>query len=547
MLPKFKIAVELDEPYYQPGQKVRGTLSARYFFGKPVENGEVEVDVQAGEIGPITAGRSLLPGGTDHVEAPGGEIGANAPHPSPLPEGEGNQKLPSPSGREAGDEGARFPSPSGRGAGGEGGDPLKIAHTLVRTDSSGMARFEFVLPPSLVGRPQDSGDARFLLTATVRDSAGQKQSATVSRIVTEQPIRIEVIPESGTLVRGLPNTIYFLTTYADGRPVPACDRRQRLCPGDPCQRHGRGIDRVHAAGRLGPLARPARRTQSGRRGRREVTLECGSPAERFLVRTDKAVYDGGQTVHVLALGGGSEPLFLDLIKDGQTMLTDVVPMAKGRGEYQIDLPPELSGTLQLCAYRFGREGLPVMQTRVIYVRRAGGLKVEARLDRPEYRPGEQAKLTFSLSDTPGQTGRRRFGPGRGRRGGLFGPRPHAGHAIDLLFAGTGDPQAGLRHLSLVAGDGGQVAGGRAGPLREGPVRQGRDGPKDRDAILLASNKYAEPMPAYWNGPPVPTLVPGNCEAAGDSSRTLRDGSDSWVSPVPVGLVRWVGMGLGLSS
>jgi hypothetical protein len=384
VLPKFKIAVELDEPYYQPGQKVRGTLSARYFFGKPVENGEVEVDVQAGEIGP--AGRSLLPGGTDHVQVSGGEIGANAPHPSPLPEGEGNQKLP---------------SPSGRGAGGEGGDPLKIAHTLVRTDSSGMARFEFVLPPSLVGRSQDSGDARFTLTATVRDSAGQKQSATASRVVTEQPIRIEVIPESGTLVRGLPNTIYFLATYADGRPVPAWI----AVSGFAQEIHAN--DMGAASIEFTPQADSVHWTvaatdESGRRGRREVTLECGSPAERFLVRTDKAVYDGGQTVHVVALGGGSEPLFLDLIKDGQTMLTDVVPMAKGRGEYQIDLPPELSGTLQLCAYRYGRDGLPVMQTRVIYVRQAGGLKVEARLDRPEYRPGEQAKLTFSLSDTQGK-------------------------------------------------------------------------------------------------------------------------------------------------
>ncbi len=57
------------------------------------------------------------------------------------------------------------------------------------------------------------------------------------------------------------------------------------------------------------------------------------------------------------------------------MLTDTVPMAKGRGEYEIDLPPQVSGTLQLCAYRLGSAGLPVMQTRVIYVRQAGGLKV----------------------------------------------------------------------------------------------------------------------------------------------------------------------------
>jgi hypothetical protein len=330
VLPKFKIVVELDEPYYQPGQKVHGTLSARYFFGKPVDGGEVEIEVQA----------------TDVAAA-------------------------------------------------------KIAQTTVRTDSSGAARFEFVLPPSLVGRPQDSHDARFMLTATVRDPAGQKQSTTVSRIVTPQPIRIEVIPESGTLVPGLANTIYFLTTYADGRPAPA----RIAVSGFPeeIRTNEMGAASVECTPQTDSVHWVVRATdQAGRSGRREVELECGSRDGRFLVRTDKAVYDGGQTVHVLALGGGSEPLFLDLIKDGQTMLTDVIPMHEGRGEYQIDLPPEVSGTLQFSAYRYGREGLPVTETRVIYVRQAGGLKVNVQLDRPEYRPGQRAKLTLLLSDAHGK-------------------------------------------------------------------------------------------------------------------------------------------------
>ncbi len=330
VLPKFKIAVELDEPYYQPAQKVRGTLSARYFFGKPVDSGEVEIEVQATDV-----------------------------------------------------------------------TPGEIARTTVRTDSSGQTRFEFVLPPSLAGRPQDSGDGRFLLTATVRDHAGQKQSATVSRIVTAQPIRVEVIPEAGTLVPGLANTVYFLTTYADGRPAPT----HIAVSGFPKEitTNDMGAASVEFTPQADTVRWLVRATdQAGRSGRREVSLEYGLRDEDFVVRTDKAVYDGGQSVHVLALGGGSEPLFLDLIKDGQTMLTDAIPMRAGRGEYQIDLPPEISGTLQLCAYKFGNEGLPVIETRVIYVRRAGGLKVHVQLDRPEYRPGERAKLTLSLADAQGK-------------------------------------------------------------------------------------------------------------------------------------------------
>ena len=103
---------------------------------------------------------------------------------------------------------------------------------------------------------------------------------------------------------------------------------------------------------------------------------AGSPGVRtqiagdYLVRTDKAVYDGGEPVRVLVLAGGVEPVFLDLIKDGQTVLSDSIAVAQGRGDRTIDLPPELFGTSCLARYRYGPEGLPVQESRVIYVRPA---------------------------------------------------------------------------------------------------------------------------------------------------------------------------------
>ena len=141
---------------------------------------------------------------------------------------------------------------------------------------------------------------------------------------------------------------------------------------------------------------------AGKTGRREVTLNTDSSEGQFLVRTDKAVYDGGQTVQVSVAGSGNEPVFVDLIKDGQTMLTDTIPVTNGRGEYALDLPPEISGTIQLCANRFGRQGLPITASRVLYVRPADGLKVEAKLDRAEYRPGQGAKLTVAVTDAHGK-------------------------------------------------------------------------------------------------------------------------------------------------
>ncbi len=44
VLPKFKIDVETDKSFYRPGDLVSGKLTAYYFFGKPVEEGQVTIE-----------------------------------------------------------------------------------------------------------------------------------------------------------------------------------------------------------------------------------------------------------------------------------------------------------------------------------------------------------------------------------------------------------------------------------------------------------------------------------------------------------------------
>ncbi|HER34409.1 MAG TPA: hypothetical protein ENO19_02950, partial [Halothiobacillaceae bacterium] len=43
VLPKFKVNATTDADYYRPGQVVSGQVSATYFFGKPVDGGEVRI------------------------------------------------------------------------------------------------------------------------------------------------------------------------------------------------------------------------------------------------------------------------------------------------------------------------------------------------------------------------------------------------------------------------------------------------------------------------------------------------------------------------
>jgi hypothetical protein len=277
--------------------------------------------------------------------------------------------------------------------------PITLGRVERKTDDEGRARFELRLPELLVGRPQDLRDGRVSMTATIRDPAGQTQSRTESRVVTANPIHIEVVPESGALVQGQSNRIHFLTSTPDGKPAPArlsvtgVERELKtdslgLATLD-ITPHGTLLWKIRAA------------DDQGREGHREVTLRPGGQTDDYLVRVEKAVLRGGEPLRVEVLGGGIEPVFLDLIKDGQTALSASIPITRGRGELSLDLPAELNGTLLLCTYRYGEEGLPVRKTRVLQVQSASDLIVRTTLDREEYRPGERARLTINLTDERG--------------------------------------------------------------------------------------------------------------------------------------------------
>ena len=333
VLPKFRIEVELDEPYYQPGQRAKGTVRAEYFFGKAVENAVVELRVETFDV-----------------------------------------------------------------------EPDVVIEMKRKTDSDGTASFEFMVPTSLVGREEQGEAASLSLQVGVQDTAGHAQVRSIRVPVAVQPICVEVIPESGTLVRNVTNKIFLLTSYPDGRPAQT---RIALTGEDAeLKTDELGVCVVEVTAADDALLDTHRMTlratdEDGRVGRREVVLKYGVAVDDFLVRMDKALYTAGDSATLRVFGHGNEPVFVDLIKDGQTMLTDVIRVENEQAVYPLDLPAELSGTLQLCFYRFGKQGLPLRKTRVIHVRQANGLKIEPRLDRDEYRPGEKATLELTLTDAEG--------------------------------------------------------------------------------------------------------------------------------------------------
>jgi len=328
-LPKFKVGVTLNQPYFQPRDGIQGKIQASYFHGKPVAAAAVTIDVRM--------------------------------------QGEADQAT---------------------------------RQITARTDAQGAAEFRCQLPESAADRTREK-DVEVSLAIHVTDTVGQQQTETVSRPVTTRPLRIDVIPEGGNLVRGVPNTVYLLTTYPDSRP----SRTRLAVTGfkDSLATDDLGTATVEVTPREPEVRFTVRaRDAEGRTGSREVTLPCGAAEEDFLLRTDKAVYEGSERMRVTVLGRGKDVVFIDFLKDRQTLWTERVALTEGQGECALDLPPDLFGVVELCSYSFGASERPVSKTRAVYVRQPRQITIQAEADRKEYRPGQTARLTLQLRDREGK-------------------------------------------------------------------------------------------------------------------------------------------------
>jgi len=143
--------------------------------------------------------------------------------------------------------------------------------------------------------------------------------------------------------------------------------------------------------------------QAGRKRKLTYRSETNRAPPAFLLRSDKAVYQAGQTARISVLSTEkNNTVFIDVIKAGRTVLTRSVPLNDHKAEYALALPASLVGALKLNAYIITETGEDHGCARIIYVNPASGLQIAARLSQSAYRPGEIAKLDFSVTDAEGR-------------------------------------------------------------------------------------------------------------------------------------------------
>ena len=284
-------------------------------------------------------------------------------------------------------------------------DVFQAGAVAGKTDSEGAWHFDLQLPEYFAGRPLNQGAAQVLVEATVKDSAGHSESRGEPITVSEQPILITAVPEGGMLVPGLENQVFIVTSYPDGKPAVTEIKVRGAGNSDQAAATDAGgvaVIRLHAGAGVETLDIEAR-DKAGNQATQTRNLYARPGADQILLRSERAVYRAGDRIqlHVFSTRQRGSA-YVDVVKEGQTVLTRDLDLANGQAELTLTATPDLAGTVDFNAYLFGRDARPLADHRLAFVEPADELKVEATADAAVYKPGDDARIHFRVTNARGE-------------------------------------------------------------------------------------------------------------------------------------------------
>jgi uncharacterized protein YfaS (alpha-2-macroglobulin family) len=274
-----------------------------------------------------------------------------------------------------------------------------------QTDAAGDYHFDLRLPDYFAGSGLAQGAAPVVVEATVKDAASHSETHDEPITVTRSPLLILAVPESGKLVPGIENQVYVLTSYPDGSPAQADLRvRGEGMPDTKTTTDASGV----AVVQLKPTGdhETLHVDADDRRGNRasnNLSLESRTGDDQLLLRTDRALYKPGDRMDLSVFStrqrGGA---YIDLIRDGQTILTRDVDLVNGHADLSVPLTPQMAGTISVDAYIFGSNSAAVSDHRLVFVQPADDLHIEATANAASYLPGSEAQVHFRVTNARGQ-------------------------------------------------------------------------------------------------------------------------------------------------
>ena len=281
---------------------------------------------------------------------------------------------------------------------------FEAANSIGRMDSEGAFHFDIRLPDFFAGRPSSQGAARIMIEATVKDASGHSESHGEPVTVSASPMLITIVPESSLLAPGLENRVYVLTSYPDGTPAESDIRVESAGNAAQSAATDKGGIAVVSLPVGATNVRVKARDHQGNQAAVQAALESRAGVwDQILLRSERAVYRAGESIRLDVLTTKqSGYVYVDVVKDGQTIGTHDLNIANGRAALELTATPDMTGTVGFHAYLFGADASIIGDRRMVFVQPADELRIETSLDAPVYKPGGEARIGFRVTNNRGE-------------------------------------------------------------------------------------------------------------------------------------------------
>lgn len=340
-LPRYEAIISTNKNVYMPGEEFTGTVELRYFFGKPVSGGDVRLYVDKQEDGERTT-LAILNG---------------------------------------------------------------------KTSSSGLYAFSGNVPTGYSRSSLDRAGAYLLLRVEATDTADQEIESSVTIPVAESDFRVLLVPASRMVKSGAKNGFYVITASNAGLPVSAevsVSGPDGHIDNVTTSAMGCGYLEFDVASGMLSGTNDARLLQLS-----AVASTSSGTAERYfrfsveddgswlLVKTDRFVYSGGESIMVAMTSAALDNATLEIYRETELVSTSTVEFDNSISSFQWALPPDANGNYYVEVKGVNGSGDTVKDWVQVYVVRPTDLTVNVSLDKDTYKPRETAVIDFEVRDRTG--------------------------------------------------------------------------------------------------------------------------------------------------
>ena len=271
------------------------------------------------------------------------------------------------------------------------------------TDENGVFRFKFELPDYFAGLPLEKGGTFVFLDVSVEDKTGHREEKSFERRVVANPVDIYLIPSGGRLIKGIRNKMLLFAFYADGRPAKG--RIEIKAP------NFRRLAETEETGFLSFYYTPEndrvvfdvsfKNKEVSISDRFEFSPDKMEGEYIFLVPKSITGRVGDKFYTKIYTSKSIKKVYVDIIKEGLVYLKKSVSIENGKGVFETEIGPELSGSFIISAYGVTGRGNIIRDRKLLYFRPADELFITVE-KRDSYLPGEEATIKFKVCNREGK-------------------------------------------------------------------------------------------------------------------------------------------------